>query len=237
MSQEIVRRAEDAVRAREIDGILEPIYRQHRRFYQVALQDWNSRTNEAEQIVEFLSGASDRHARAPVTFDYGRGGLRYRYPNVAAYDFKSELLGSFFDAATSKRIPVPLVMDLHFKAPCGLRCIFCYTEAGVTDERHAIDENKYGQMKEEDLASAIRQYADLGGHTIILLSIGEPLTDVDLFMRLAETAHHSGIRVLTFTNMLNITPAVAQRLRKAEVSLLLKLNHFRPGHQQSTGRP
>jgi hypothetical protein len=172
----------------------------------------------------------------PLILDVTHAGQRFRFPNVRAYDFSPEVLRSFFDASDS--IPVPLVFDLHFKASCQLRCKFCYTEAGKDDYWREI-ERLYPAMGAEDLQEALRQYAKLGGHTVIILSIGEPLINVERFLTLARIAKELGLRVLTFTNMLTVSNSeTARRLRDAEVSLLLKLNHFDPQiNDQIAGRP
>jgi MoaA/NifB/PqqE/SkfB family radical SAM enzyme/hydroxymethylpyrimidine pyrophosphatase-like HAD family hydrolase len=229
-------RIETARRVREIEELLQRFWRSHPRYYFIPHTDWEQKTAEIRPALRFLAEKSFAGARAPKVFDYFHNGERYRFPNIAGYDFSRETLETFFDPDPGKA-EVPLVLDLHYKAPCGLRCLFCYSEGGLVDERHAVDERKYPAMQPEDIKEAIRQYAALGGHTLILLSIGEPLTRMNDFLEYARLAKELGVRVVTFTNMLPITPETARQLCEAEVNMLLKLNHLDPKiNDQLSGR-
>lgn len=179
---------------------------------------------------------SVRSSRGPPRLDLSIDGRLYRLPTLRAYQFTDQEFDAFFKHPETVR--APLVLDLNFPSGCSASCVYCFTEAGKTP--HEIRFNaKATQPKlgPHDTVQIIRQYAAEGGRVLFLCSEGEPLMNPKKFLELAKLAKSVGLRVITFTNMTTITPNFAGELRKADVSLVVKLEHLNPKLNSAIIRP
>ncbi|HTZ18136.1 MAG TPA: radical SAM protein [Dissulfurispiraceae bacterium] len=111
-----------------------------------------------------------------------------------------------------------LSLELEFTRKCNLRCVYCYSSAGESDE---------GEMEIGEMKSVIAQAADLGARKIILLGGGEPLV-YDGLGEIVEYISGLGLRQVLFTNGTLMTDVTAHFLKRNDVSVVVKCNSMRP---------
>jgi radical SAM protein with 4Fe4S-binding SPASM domain len=107
-----------------------------------------------------------------------------------------------------------LTMELELSRHCDLRCVYCYSEAGIAP---------VGELSYEEIVSAANQAHALGARRIIILGGGEPL----VYPRLLDVIVHIrslGVQVELFTNGVAMTPALARAFKEMNVSVVLKMN-------------
>jgi radical SAM protein with 4Fe4S-binding SPASM domain len=100
---------------------------------------------------------------------------------------------------------------------CNLSCTHCSPDSGPTNQ-HA--------MTSDYLKGAIRQFADLGGTTLILGG-GEPFTRSDL-VDVIMLAHELGLAINVETNGTMISQDIVRRLVGVDVTFIISLDGIRP---------
>ena len=110
-----------------------------------------------------------------------------------------------------------LTMELELSRRCDLRCIYCYSEAGIPPD---------GELDFAEITGAVDQAVALGARRVIVLGGGEPL----LYPSLLDVLGHirfKGAAVELFTNGVTMTASTAKALRGLDVSVVLKCNSHR----------
>ena len=104
-----------------------------------------------------------------------------------------------------KRIPLSGTLDLTFR--CNNRCVHCYVNKGIDDNKEKEKELTYPEICRllDDLAEE--------GCLWLLLTGGEPLVRED-FLDIYLYAKKSGFLITVFTNGTLITPSVADCFRE-----------------------
>lgn len=111
-----------------------------------------------------------------------------------------------------------LSVELEFTRKCNLRCIYCYSDAGVALE---------DEMSLEEIKSVALQAKALGAKKMILLGGGEPL----MYRGLTEVVSYInslGLQQILFSNGTLINREMANYLFENRVSVIIKSNSFRP---------
>ncbi len=111
-----------------------------------------------------------------------------------------------------------LSLELETSRECNLRCVYCYSEAGVA---------RPGELSFAELTGVVDQAQDLGARKIIILGGGEPLL-YDRLFDLLEYIRGSRMSVSVFTNGTLVTPDMARRLFELEIGVVTKRNSARP---------
>lgn len=121
-----------------------------------------------------------------------------------------------------------LLIDIHMGNRCNLHCPGCYRNAGRSfAEELTIDECE----------NILRQARALGAKTWVVTGSGEPFLDPKL-QPLIEFAGWLNMGVVIFTNNTLITSDLAHWLSVEEVSIVAKLNSFKPDIQDFiVGKP
>ncbi len=119
-----------------------------------------------------------------------------------------------------------LSIEIEPTLSCNYRCPYCY--AGSNDV-------PAGELSYNELASVVKQAGELGAERVIVLG-GEPLIYPRIFELIAYISS-LGMSVELFSNGSLLTAETADRLFKANVRLVLKLNSFKEDVQAMlTGR-
>jgi radical SAM protein with 4Fe4S-binding SPASM domain len=116
-----------------------------------------------------------------------------------------------------------LSMELEFTRGCNLKCVYCYSQAGVSAEN---------ELTMDELMSAVDQAKDLGAKKIILLGGGEPLVFKGL-ENIITYISSLGLEQILFTNGTLIDEAVADMLAKNRVFVIVKRNSLKPDVQDA----
>lgn len=114
-----------------------------------------------------------------------------------------------------------LSIELEFTRKCNLRCVYCYSVAGMPREN---------ELSLRELKSVINQAKELGARKIILLGGGEPL----LYEGLEEVVLYIrslGLKAILFTNGTLINKKIAGYMMRNRVSIIVKQNSLDPGVQ------
>ena len=154
-------------------------------------------------------------------FEFVVDDVSYKVPSIKAYEFPEEIVTNFFNGDF-----VPLSIDINILSGCRSRCKYCFTERKGFDRSN--DNGKVIKLTGKELEEIVGQFASLGGYSVFICSNGEPLDNLALFNRLAQIGHASGLQILTFTNMHNLSTSSFPMLLDNEVNLLLKLEHLDP---------
>ncbi|MCL5773686.1 MAG: radical SAM protein [Firmicutes bacterium] len=110
----------------------------------------------------------------------------------------------------------PYTGNINFNTTCNLRCLFCFTSAGLRSE---------GQLSLEEYFDVIDQMAEFDIKRIHVEGMGEPFLD-PLLMPVLEYAMNKGIWAVVFTNMTLINDNLAGKLFNMPVSILGKWEGF-----------
>jgi len=142
--------------------------------------------------------------------------MKYKYPPVLKYmDFdKSEIEA----ARNNNRL---LLIDLHMSNRCNLHCPGCYRDAG----KSLAEELTFDECKE-----ILWQANVLGAKTWLITGSGEPFMDEKL-LPLMTHAKGLGMGVVVFTNNTMVTEGLAMGITDWEISIVAKLNSFKPEAQ------
>ena len=111
-----------------------------------------------------------------------------------------------------------LSVELEFTRKCNLRCIYCYSDAGVALE---------DEMSLEEIKDVALQGKALGVKKIVLLGGGEPL----MYRGLTEVVSFIsslGLQQILFSNGTLISRETADFLFENRVSMIIKCNSFKP---------
>jgi MoaA/NifB/PqqE/SkfB family radical SAM enzyme len=112
-----------------------------------------------------------------------------------------------------------LLIDIETSNICNLNCQYCFRD--VYGGHEALEKELSLQKRLE----LIKQAKELGCETIKITGAGEPFADKDLWPMI-EYANSLGMWVMIFTNGSLIDKAVAEKLAKMNVSLIVKCNSF-----------
>lgn len=114
-----------------------------------------------------------------------------------------------------------LLIDVETSNVCNLRCLYCFRD--VYGGHFALSK----ELGIEERLDLLRQAKELGCETVKITGAGEPLID-RYFFEMAEYANRLGMKVMSFTNGMVIDREMAERLAKANVSLIVKCNSMKP---------
>jgi len=225
-------RQESVSQARTIDQMLYQTWKDHPRFRYIPHTTWTEKTKRADAVFDELERAYHEGWSSPHSMNVAWEDRILRFPTVAAWNYSIPEQCRFYSEESS----CPLSMDINLTSDCQSSCLYCYTNRGTIGSKSTNVEDRFGlrpmslpRLREKDVPEMISQFADLGGRTVFICSEGEPLIDIPSFISLAETAVSSGLNVVTYTNMLSLTPAVLRTLAAMKISLVLKLEHLDPG--------
>jgi radical SAM protein with 4Fe4S-binding SPASM domain len=110
-----------------------------------------------------------------------------------------------------------LSLELETSRECNLRCVYCYSDAGIA---------RPGELSFEELSQVVDQARDLGARKIIVLGGGEPLLYDRLFDLLAYIRGRE-LSASVFTNGTLVTREVARRLFELKIGVVTKRNSAR----------
>jgi len=114
-----------------------------------------------------------------------------------------------------------LLIDVETSNICNLACPYCFRD--VYGGHSALSK----ELDITERLDLLRQAKKLGCETIKITGAGEPLID-RYFFEMVEYANRLGMKVMSFTNGLVIDMEMAERLARANVSLIVKCNSMRP---------
>jgi len=114
-----------------------------------------------------------------------------------------------------------LLIDVETSNVCNLNCLYCFRDVygGHVRLTEELD------LKER--LGLLKQAKALGCETVKITGAGEPLMD-ERFFDMVEYANGLGMKVMSFTNGLSIDREMAERLARANVSLIVKCNSMNP---------
>lgn len=107
-----------------------------------------------------------------------------------------------------------LTFGLELSKKCNLKCIYCYADAG---------KSKPNELTLKETLDSIKQAYKLGAKRIGIIGGGETLLYPDLF-KIIDFIKDLGISISVFTNTTLITPEIAKKLFRREVSIIAKCN-------------
>ena len=114
-----------------------------------------------------------------------------------------------------------LAIRLETNRSCNLDCRYCYAQSG----QKLGNENHF-----ETLCRVIRQAADLGVKSVVVIGGGEP-TLHPRFRDIIPFIHSLAIRPMVFTNCIKMTPDLAQFLYDRNASVMGKVDSLEPDVQ------
>jgi len=135
-------------------------------------------------------------------------------------DFTAEQYREVMQAENENRLMLSL--GLTTAPGCNMRCIYCYSGGGLKEADKVIA----GHMTVDDYAKAIRESAEIGAQSVIIVGIGETLMDKN-FARIIELTSESGMFPLVFTNGTLVDKQMARFLFKHRTSIYLALDSTR----------
>lgn len=101
---------------------------------------------------------------------------------------------------------------------CDLRCIYCNTDAGKSDD---------GELNLDELKSVLEQCRDLGTKFIGIAGKGEPINDPK-FLPALKYSHELGMTTIVFTNGVAIDKSIAKTLYENSANPVVKIDSFNP---------
>jgi MoaA/NifB/PqqE/SkfB family radical SAM enzyme len=126
---------------------------------------------------------------------------------------------------------VPLAATSDNIKICQLKCKYCFIE----QEKHTY------QLSLRDHFNIISQFAEMGGSHIKTATVGEPFLDKYFYnpkgtnqFPLIDYANSKKIYWTSFSNLVSITPKIANQLYKKQFSIIGKLNSLDPKIQEKT---
>lgn len=105
---------------------------------------------------------------------------------------------------------------------CNMKCIFCYSDGGTKEAGRVVGE----VMTLADFEKAIRESAELGAQSVIIVGVGETTMDKN-FPRIVELTSQHGMYPLIFTNGAFLDKGMARFLFKHQTTIYLSLNSTR----------
>lgn len=112
--------------------------------------------------------------------------------------------------------------SVELPSSCNLKCPYCYTYMATRSEK---------EMSPAQVRSLMDQYVELGVRSIVINGRGEPFLDWKGIRPMLEYILSLKVRPVVFTNNMFITPDIAKWLRENKVSVIGKLNSFKPAIQ------
>lgn len=114
-----------------------------------------------------------------------------------------------------------LLIDVETSNVCNLACPYCFRDV------YGGHEELTREMNIEERLDLLMQAKKLGCETIKITGAGEPLID-GYFFEMVRYANRLGMKVMSFTNGMVIDREMAEKLAKANVSLIVKCNSMKP---------
>jgi radical SAM protein with 4Fe4S-binding SPASM domain len=133
-------------------------------------------------------------------------------------DIEDSLDFSDHDISSCLKSKGLLSIELEFTRKCNLRCLYCYSGAGMP---------RKDELRKEEIKSIIHQAKDLGARKIILLGGGEPLL-YNGFNDIVQYIRSLGLQQVLFTNGTLITEETVRFLLRHRVSVIIKQNSLNP---------
>ncbi|MBN1544517.1 radical SAM protein [Candidatus Woesearchaeota archaeon] len=122
---------------------------------------------------------------------------------------------------------IPLAVAKDTKV-CQLKCEYCFIESEKRETRFTL----------KDHFKVIDQFSELGGKYIKTATVGEPFLDKNFYNQgeypLIDYANSKGLFWTSFSNLVSVTPQIANELIKKEFSIIGKLNSLNPKVQEET---
>ncbi len=112
-----------------------------------------------------------------------------------------------------------LSLGLTTSPGCNMDCIYCYNDGGNQEAGQPIVE----RMTLKDYEKAIREAADLGAQSVIMVGVGETMLDKN-FRKLVELTSNRGMIPLIFTNGTLLDRNMARFLFQHQASIYLALD-------------
>lgn len=120
-----------------------------------------------------------------------------------------------------------LTMEIEFSRDCNFRCPYCYNSSPEKQGAPSLDSS--------EIDSVLEQAKQAGAEKIIILG-GEPMIYPEIRNKI-ESIRRLGMAVEMFTNGSCMTEGNARFMRDNQVSVVLKINSFKPELQnRMTGR-
>jgi MoaA/NifB/PqqE/SkfB family radical SAM enzyme len=114
---------------------------------------------------------------------------------------------------------------------CNMKCVFCYSDGGTKEANNPIK----GVMTLADFQKAIRESAELGAQSAIIVGIGETMMDKN-FSKIIEMVDDRGMYPLIFTNGTMLDKEMARFLFRHHTTVYLSLNSLQEEtYNQITG--
>lgn len=110
-----------------------------------------------------------------------------------------------------------LMISLETSNTCNLRCLYCYTNAGV---------KKPDEMTIENYRSVVDQAIDLGAKYVTIAGAGEPLIDPNFF-KILEYTQRKGLYMILYTNATKITKKLAKELFHQNITITVTMNSLK----------
>lgn len=117
------------------------------------------------------------------------------------------------------RKDIPLTLSLYVGAKCNLKCLYCFTRAGILTENN---------LSEKEYKKIIDEAFELGVKRVMFTGRGEPLYYFPLLKRLLKYIKEKGGWSIVLTNAILMTPKIAKELKDLNCSVMTKINSFNP---------
>ena len=144
----------------------------------------------------------------------GDGGY-HRPPILVGYTYEPA------DAYLARDQERLLSLRLETNRSCNLRCRYCYARSSPDDGR---------RLEADQLERIVRQAADLGARSIVVIGGGEPTLHPH-FERLVGFIHSLQMVPVVFTNAVLMTRDLARSLYASNASVMVKLDSLQPSVQ------
>lgn len=159
--------------------------------------------------------AGTREAETDRTEQQAATGNLARPPQLLGYTFSPDKAWAARDAGRL------LSLRLETNRSCNLRCRYCYALSGGSQTQ---------ELDYDILADTVRQAADMGAESIVVIGGGEP-TLYPHFRRLVRLIAELGPIPVVFTNGLRMTRDLADFLYAHNASVMGKMDSLDPARQ------
>ena len=116
-----------------------------------------------------------------------------------------------------------LELRIHVTEKCNLKCIYCLSDAPFMKESLSKEE----KLNFEKIKNNIQEAKKIGIKVVSITGSGEPILYEHL-KELISFIKSFNLRVVLFTNAILLTKDFARFLNENDVSLMVKLNSFKP---------
>jgi MoaA/NifB/PqqE/SkfB family radical SAM enzyme len=144
-------------------------------------------------------------------------------PSIRAFTFTQEEISTFIKGNAF----CPYVFDTNLVSTCNTNCVYCATQGGKSDVRYNAEQTM-PLVSDDVLKELVPQFSATSVRTFFICSNGEPLLDIDRFLRIVEGAQDVGLQIITYTNGTTLNPYTLKKLHRANVNLVMKLESLNP---------